>query len=376
MENPQAVSVSSDKIDNCETTENETEQLLMASSFFRKRRKQKVLTSKFPCKLHMKRLSKVTDLKDIGVFTVDKCRFIIEEYWTVEDFPGVKRSYRQYKPDGSPNGYLHLVTYLGHDYQIYQGKGANRVILINPRHFKSFYEFKNFASKVLQDKPYRISGVDLSWMLYKEFFSIDFLFWCLWYKGASVQEPVPARSQIDKVLSKCAWKEFGFGRKPIVGKAYDCDAHNEDKIRPERWKMHGCVNLELALGNLAVGSLGVQTLEDLEKFDFISDALKKIEFIEPSKTCFRNTQFEDLYLHWETFGATSMMRELNKVSGTNNYDRLSTSYMKALLIGSEPAADALKRLATDDWKRFKNGRLGRFRYPIRHVGYDMTPLFS
>ena len=332
----------------------------------------------FPCRSTLIRLSKITNVKDLGQFYLDKVWITFDEPWRVEDVKGrslgsercIDEETKKYR------GTLYHRKLNGQRFQIFRGKGRVRNVQLNPRHFNSMKEFLLFVGLVVGKRAYHITHIDFSWLLYKPLFSTAFLFWSIAVKNLEFNGRYNYKTDGIAVLQKGSFQGFSYGGKPRRLKAYDTDDFNTSSGRKEEHKVHGCINLEIVLDQAILKKNGVVTLDDLFATTDFLWVLKGTYFIKPSKGRFRNTDFENLQDLWIADGASEMHRQLYELTSDKDYKVLRKKYLSQLCIKEKTFKAALVELANYDYDKFKKGISQDYRKQVRSVLADMPPLFK
>lgn len=316
-------------------------------------RKKKIIESSFPPVEHLNRLKRVKDIHQLGFFSLDRVCIVTEEKVKFEDFIG--KYLGAIKVD---TGIVHKYFLNGYDYQFYQGKGKNRRLMFNPRHFDGLDCFVDFINLVTAGRKYHISQADFSYFLSKNFFSVDFLFYILWVKGSSVESVLPYANYQHALINKSKYQSFVIGHKPRRTIGYDCDSHNVDKNRDSNKMVNNAINLEISIRTKdAMEELEVVVVEDFLKGVPIEEVLNGMFFIEPMKDQF-DTQVQDFFDDWEELGATRFMRQAYVESSHRNYNYIPKKNVESL---GKTLKESLIELARSDFNDFINGhqRIGR-----------------
>lgn len=332
----------------------------------------------FPGHATIKRLSLLRNAEDLGFFTLDKIWITFNQSWKVEEIVGYKRgSERCYNKDKKFVGTLHFREHSGIKFQIFQGKGQNRNIQFNPRHFSSLTKLQCFAREIIAGRDYHITHIDFSWLLKKKIFSTSSLLWSMRVKNMKLRKRYEYVSEPIKLMDIGKYQGLYYGGKNKRVKFYDTDEYNTESSRQEIHKIHDRINFEIGLGREILKNNGIHCLHDLRQASDFSFVLNGIDFIKPSKGRFRNTEFSKLQLLWEADGATEMARELYKRSRANSYSVLAKYGITDLKLKDLTFREALISLANSDYKAYKKGVDLKYRTKtVRSALLDMKPLFK
>ncbi len=319
----------------------------------------------FPYPTLKRKLSMISDSEEMGRFHLDKIGIALDKPWQIEDIPGEQLFFTKYK-----TGFCYHREFQGNSYEIFVGKGRNRTILVNPRHFESWKALDAFLERILRGRCYHITRVDFAFFANKDLFTVDFFVASLWKKNSKVFCLEQYKDPIHFKVNRARYVRYIVGNNKYRIHIYDTDVGGPQ--RPPSKQISHSINLEVQFRTEYLRKLGVSQLVDFLRLD-ASQVFRDLSFIEPSRSALRDSKYSRYQVLWEDEGLIELKRALYFESG-KHYSRVENLF-NPLMVRNRSFSEALIALANEDLINFREGKSFKHRSKQEHIAYSMNVLF-